>query len=271
MHKPAPLTSPYFDPAELRGELSALFNAYGNPGEARGPLLDRLKTLVSTARTAARAGLEADRNGRRCAQGLARFQDELVKLIFDYTTAHVYRATNPSDAERMAIVATGGYGRELLAPSSDIDLLFLLPYKQTPWGESVAEYMLYLLWDLGFKVGHATRTIDQCIKMAAADFTIRTALLDMWLIHGDAQLFGDLEKRFRKDVVTGSVRAFVDAKMAERAERHKRTGESRYKVEPNIKDGKGGLRDLHTLHWLSMYLYGHPVGEATVTDRKSVV
>jgi UTP:GlnB (protein PII) uridylyltransferase len=165
----------------------------------------------------------------------------------------------------MAIIATGGYGRELLAPSSDVDLLFLLPYKQTPWGESVAEYILYLLWDLGFKVGHATRTVDQCIKLAAADVTIRTALLDMWLVHGDVLLFGELEKRFRKDVVAGSVRAFVDAKMVERAERHQRTGESRYKVEPNIKDGKGGLRDLHTLHWLSMYLHGQPVGEATVS------
>ena len=88
-------------------------------------------------------------------------------MLYDYTVAHVYRATNPSDAERMAIVATGGYGRGLLAPGSDIDLLFLLPYKQTPWGESVAEYMLYMLWDLGFKVGHATRTIDQCIKLGA--------------------------------------------------------------------------------------------------------
>jgi [protein-PII] uridylyltransferase len=166
----------------------------------------------------------------------------------------------------MAIIATGGYGREMLAPSSDIDLLFLLPYKQTPWGESVAEYMLYLLWDLGFKVGHATRTVDQCLKMGAADITIRTALLDMWLIHGDAGLYGELEQRFRKEVVAGTARAFVDAKMAERTERHRRTGESRYKVEPNIKDGKGGLRDLHTLHWLSKYLYGHPVGEETVAS-----
>ena len=113
-------------------------------------------------------------------------------LLYDYTVAHVYRATNPSDAERMAIVATGGYGRELLAPGSDIDLLFLLPYKQTPWGESVAEYMLYLLWDLGFKVGHATRTVDQCIKIGTSDITIRTSLLDCGLIHGDAQLYAEL-------------------------------------------------------------------------------
>ncbi len=196
--------------------------------------------------------------------GLARFQDELVRLLFDYTVAHVYRATNPSDAERMAVVATGGYGREMLAPGSDIDLLFLLPYKQTPWGESVAEYMLYLLWDLGFKVGHATRTVEQCLKLAAGDTTIRTSLLDMWLIYGDAQLYAELEQRFRDEVIRGSERSFIDAKMMERSERHRRAGESRYKVEPNIKDGKGGLRDLHTLHWLSKYLLGHEVGPASV-------
>ena len=264
MDKPTPTDAPYFDPSALRVELSALRAAHASAGEARPAVVERLKELVRSAREEARAGLESDGDGRRCAKGLARFQDELIRLVYDYTVAHIYRATNPSDAERMAIVATGGYGRELLAPGSDIDLLFLLPYKQTPWGESVAEYMLYVLWDLGFKVGHATRTVDQCIKLSNADLTIRTALLDMWLIHGDAQLFAELEQRFRVEVVQGSARAFIDAKMAEREERHRRAGESRYRVEPNIKDGKGGLRDLHTLHWLSMYLYGQPVGQATI-------
>ena len=256
--------APYFDPLEMRHALTALLNASGNPAEARPAIVERLKFLVKAARGTARLQLEADGNGRRCATGLATFQDELVRLLYDYTVAHVYRATNPSDAERMAVVATGGYGREMLAPGSDIDLLFLLPYKQTPWGESVAEYMLYLLWDLGFKVGHATRTVDQCIKLANEDTTIRTSLLDMWLIHGDAQLYANLEQRFRNEVIRGSERAFIDAKMAERSERHRRAGESRYKVEPNIKDGKGGLRDLHTLHWLSKYLLGHDVGPESV-------
>ena len=259
--------APYFDTQELRHTLTALFNTHGSAAEARPAILDRLKLLVKAARGTARLQLESDGNGRRCALGLARFQDELVRLIYDYTAAHVYRATNPSDAERMAIVATGGYGRELLAPGSDIDLLFLLPYKQTPWGESVAEYMLYLLWDLGFKVGHATRTVDQCIKLANSDTTIRTSLLDMWLIQGDEKLFGELERRFRTDVIKGSERAFIEAKLAERSERHRRAGESRYKVEPNIKDGKGGLRDLHTLHWLSKYLLGHDVGRESIEKR----
>jgi [protein-PII] uridylyltransferase len=264
MDRPKFPPAPYFDPQELRETLTALFKSYGSAADARPAIVDRLKVLVKAARGTARLQLEADGNGRRCARGLARFQDELVRLIYDYTVTHVYRATNPSDAERMAVVATGGYGREMLAPGSDIDLLFLLPYKQTPWGESVAEYMLYLLWDLGFKVGHATRTVDQCVKLAREDLTIRTSLLDMWLIYGDSQLYAELEQRFRDEVIRGSERAFIDAKMAERSERHRRSGESRYRVEPNVKDGKGGLRDLHTLHWLSKYLLDHPVGPETV-------
>jgi [protein-PII] uridylyltransferase len=264
MEKAIHRSAPYFDPRELREELSAIFREQGDPGRARQVIVPRLKALIADARAAARANLEADGNGRRCAAGLSHFQDELIRLLYDYTVSHIYRATNPSDAECMSIVATGGYGRGLLAPDSDIDLLFLLPYKQTPWGESVAEYMLYILWDLGFKVGHATRTVSQCVKMSAADFTICTALLDARLIHGDAQLFATFEQRFRNEVVSHNARAFIDAKMAERDERHRVAGESRYKVEPNIKDGKGGLRDLHTLHWLSMYLFGQGVGAATV-------
>ena len=255
---------PFFDPAALRLELTAIFQKSGDPSEARSAVVDRLKVLVKQARADSREALEIDGNGRRCAAGLSLFQDELVHLIHDYTVWHVYRATNPSDAERMAVVATGGYGRGLLAPGSDIDLLFLLPYKQTPWGESVAEYTLYVLWDLGFKVGHATRTVDQCVKLGASDMTIRTALLDARLIHGDRQLFAEFEDRFRNEVVKGTAREFIDAKMAERDERTRRAGASRYKVEPNVKGGKGGLRDLHTLHWLSKYLFGQEVGVAAV-------
>ena len=266
MDSPAHATAPYFDTQALRVELTGIFHAAGTHQEARPRVIERLKSLVKDGRAAARAGLEADGNGRRCAYGLARLQDELIGLIYDYTTTHVYRATNPSDAERMAIVATGGYGRGLLAPGSDIDLLFLLPYKQTPWGECVAEYMLYVLWDLGFKVGHATRTVDQCVKLALQDLTIRTSLLDIWHVWGDQRLFEELSRRLRSDVFSGTAREFIDAKMAERDERHRRTGESRYKVEPNVKDGKGGLRDLHTLHWLSKYLYGHDVGQASVAE-----
>ena len=261
----APLP-PYFDTAALRTELSGMFNSIDGTPERRAAVVDRLKQLVKFALASARSRLESDGNGRACAAGLSAFQDELIRLLYDYTTKHIYHATNPSDAERMAIIATGGYGRGLLAPGSDIDLLFLLPYKQTPWGESVAEYLLYILWDLGFKVGHATRTVDQSVKLAQADTTIRTSMIDMRLIKGDGQLYEELQQRFKTEVVRGTARTFIEAKLGEREERHKRSGESRYRVEPNIKEGKGGLRDLHTLHWLAKYITGADLGSGTGAD-----
>lgn len=265
MDKPLHPEPPYFDPAGMRRELTRLFNEAGNAKDARPLIVERLRGLLRDGRAAARAALELDGDGQKCSEGLSRLEDEMVRLVFDYATAHLYRATNPSDSERMAVVATGGYGRGRLAPGSDIDLLFLLPYKQTPWGESVAESMLYILWDLGQKVGHATRNVDQCLRMAETDFTIRTALLDARFICGDQQLYEELVQRFRSDVIQGSARAFIDAKMAERDDRHKRTGLSRYLVEPNVKDGKGGLRDLHTLHWLAKYLHGADISAAADT------
>jgi [protein-PII] uridylyltransferase len=264
MDKSIATTAPYFDAGEVGGELVRFIEAQSGAAEARPAVLERLKELLRNARTEAARQLAADGKGRRCAEGLATFQDELIRLVYDYTVTNVYRATNPSDAERMAIIATGGYGRGLLAPHSDVDLLFLLPYKQTPWGESVVEYMLYLLWDLGLKVGHATRTVDQSLKLARADVTIRTALLDSRLILGDESLFSELMRRFQREVVNGTARQFVEAKLTERDERHRRVGESRYRVEPNIKDGKGGLRDLHTLHWIAKYLYGDGLSASAV-------
>jgi len=256
MDQPAPKPAPYFDFDLLRQETAELARTYaGQDSQLRAALVDYLKPLVHGAQLAAKQRLEQDGDGRACAAGLSNFQDALIRLTYDFTTEHIYRAENPSTAERMAVVAQGGYGRGLLAPGSDIDLLFLLPYKQTAWGESVAEYMLYLLWDLGFKVGHATRTITQCVRLSLSDMTIRTALLDARLILGDEKLFADFQHRFRKDVLEGDARAFIAAKLAEQDARHSRAGASRYQVEPNIKEGAGGLRDLHTLHWLAKHLY----------------
>src|SRR4029078_6438123 len=221
MDQPAPLTAPYFDFDLLRQEAAELAHSHsGQDSTLRMALVERLRRLVEEVRTAARRQLERDGDGRAWAEGLSAFQDALIRLAFEFTTTHVYRADNPSIAERMAVVAQGGYGRGLLAPGSDIDLLFLLPYKQTAWGESVAEYMLYLLWDLGFKVGHATRNIDQCVRLSHSDMTIRTALLDARLILGDAPLFADFQHRFRKEVLEGNPRAFVEANMVGHKERH---------------------------------------------------
>jgi [protein-PII] uridylyltransferase len=259
---------PLFDTEALRLELTALFRKHGEiASDARPEVLARLTSLVNEARSEAERRLNANGRGRECAMHLSSFQDALIELIYDYTVAHIYQPLNPADLDKISVVATGGYGRGLLSRGSDIDLLFLLPSKQTPWGESVVEYMLYLLWDLRFKVGHATRTIEQCVKLANSDMTIRTALLDARLIFGDHDLFTSMTERFQRDVVRGTARAFIDAKLAERDERHKRGGESRYKVEPNVKDGKGGLRDLHTLHWLAKYIHGEEPGQSGAVNR----
>ena len=181
--------------------------------------------------------------------------DQLIRVIFDFADGKLYPAANPSAAERLSVVATGGFGRGEMAPLSDIDLLFLRPYKQTPRGEQIVEFMLYLLWDLGLKVGHATRTVEESLRYADRDHTIRTALLEARYIWGDRELFDELTKSYAQRFSGGDGRDFVEAKLTERDQRHQRMGDSRYVVEPNVKEGKGGLRDLHTLFWIAKYLY----------------
>lgn len=253
-------------PTTLVGSVAELFDSAGvsahietmardlSSDAFRPALAQYLKGELAKARAAAEQELLRDRHGRRCAARLCFIQDEIIRILFE-TGTKLYASRNPSEAERMAVVATGGYGRGLLAPESDIDLLFLLPYKQTAWGEQVAEAILYCLWDMGLKVGHATRSIDECIRQARGDMTIRTAVLETRFLVGDQKLYDDLVTRFDKDVVQGTAAEFATAKLAERGERHKRAGQSRYLVEPNIKDGKGGLRDLHTLFWIAKYVY----------------
>src|SRR6201998_506905 len=221
----------------------------------RSSVTRMLKGELIAARGAAQAILLKDRHGRRCAERLCFVQDEIIRVLFAAATQHLYRSPVPSGAERMAVVATGGYGRGLMAPESDIDLLFILPYKQTAWGEQVAEAILYGLWDMGLKGGHATRSVDESIRQARGDMTIRTAILETRFLAGGSPLYDGFVSRVDREVVQGTATEFVTAKLAEREERHRRAGQSRYLVEPNVKDGKGGLRDLHTLFWIAKYVY----------------
>ncbi|MCA0423684.1 MAG: [protein-PII] uridylyltransferase [Proteobacteria bacterium] len=211
------------------------------------------KSVLATARDQAKSILET-RGGMACAQSLSDAQDAIIRALFRFVTTRMYPLSNPTAGERITVCAVGGYGRRTLAPGSDIDILFLFAHS-TPWGESIAEAMLYPLWDLGLKVGHATRTVDECIKAAQGDMTVRTALLEARPIIGDEALFVEFQTRFDKDVVTGTAAEFVQAKLAEREARVERAGSSRYLVEPNVKEGKGGLRDLQTLFWIAQYTY----------------
>src|SRR6202049_4588450 len=245
-----------FDTARITAAIDALAAKHaGREDVFRSATAQLLKTEMIEARAVAQAVLLKDRHGRRCAERLCFVQDEIIRILYAAATRHLYHSPIPSGAERMAVVATGGDGRGRMAPESDIDLLFILPYKQTAWGEQVAEAILYCLWDMGLKVGHATRSVDESIRQARGDMTIRTAILETRFLTGDQPLYDELVARFSKSVVQGTATEFVTAKLAEREERHRRSGQSRYLVEPNVKDGKGGLRDLHTLFWIAKYVY----------------
>ncbi|BAV65262.1 [protein-PII] uridylyltransferase [Sphingobium cloacae] len=227
----------------------------GDTMRSRGEIVRELKDALEKGREEVARRLEArPTRGREAVTAFAFLIDQILRLLYDSTTHYLYPASNRSTGERIALVAVGGYGRGEMAPHSDVDIAFVTPWKPTGWTEQVIESMLYSLWDLGLKVGHSSRSIDETMRMAKSDLTVRTALLESRYIWGDRALYEETAKRFDAEVMQGNARAFVTEKLAEREERHKRMGDSRYVVEPNVKEGKGGLRDLHTLFWIGKYV-----------------
>ncbi len=196
-------------------------------------------------------------NARPLLLAQSQLTDLMVTTTFELART-VYFAPNPTTGERLCLLAVGGCGRAEMAPHSDVDLLFLTPSKITPWAESVIEAMLYMLWDLKLKVGHSSRTIADCLTMGREDITIRTALLEQRFVAGDETLASELESRLWSDLFRNTGPAFIEAKLTERSERHKRQGGQRYVLEPNVKEAKGGLRDLQTLYWIGKYLHRVP-------------
>ena len=181
--------------------------------------------------------------------------DCLVQTVWKIATQWLHPLPNPTEGERLSVIAVGGYGRGEMAPYSDVDLLFLTPYKLSPWAESVIESMLYMLWDLKLKVGHSSRTVKDCLRLGKDDYTIRTAMLENRTICGDETVSGDLNARLWSDLFSGTEREFIEAKLQERGARHIKQGGQRYMVEPNVKEGKGGLRDLQSLYWIAKYVH----------------
>ncbi|WP_293880290.1 [protein-PII] uridylyltransferase [Sphingomonas sp.] len=244
---------------DRRALADALAGLTGDTAALRVQAAALLKPALEGGRVEiARRIAEHPQRGREAAQAQAFLIDQILRLAYDFTTLRLYPTNNPTSSERLTLVAVGGYGRAEMAPFSDVDIAFLTPWKQTGWTEQVIESMLYLLWDLGLKVGHSSRSLDEMMRMAKSDLTIRTALLEARYVWGDQSLYDEASARFDAEVVAGNARVFVSEKLAERDARHKRMGDSRYVVEPNVKEGKGGLRDLHTLFWIGKYV--HRVG-----------
>jgi [protein-PII] uridylyltransferase len=236
-------------------ELAGLVEQHGTGPALRPHVLSTLREALEQGRAEVRRRFEAGGSGTDCVRQNAYLMDQVIRALAEHAATEIYPAANPTAGELFAIAAIGGYGRGEMAPYSDVDLLFMLPYKRTPRVEQVFEYMLYILWDLGLKVGHAVRSVDECMRQAKADVTIRTSLLEARFLHGEEKLFNELRRRFGKEIAAGTGPAFIEAKLAERDARHRRLGDSRYVLEPNIKEGKGGLRDLQTLFWIAKYYY----------------
>lgn len=236
--------------------LRAKLTEAAETGNGRTDALPVLATALSEAMSQTRKRFEHGRlDGLEAARVIAAIHDEIVMAIWDYATEHEVCAANPTESERIALCAVGGYGRAEMAPFSDLDLLFLTnDKKMSAYVERLTEFVLYMLWDLGLKVGHSVRTVDQSIKLAKEDQTILTSLLDLRFVRGDEALASELYTRFRREITRGSGRSYIAGKLEERDVRHEREGNTRYVIEPNIKEGKGGLRDLHVLYWITRFL-----------------
>ena len=247
----------------LREAQLVLSAALARPADATGPVprdvaLGLFRRHLSRIQQSVRDSFESQSlSGVEAASQLSALTDGLIVALHEYTVSRLADEADPAEPpQAISIGATGGYGRGLLAPFSDIDLLFLTEEAPSPSVLGAIEFILYFLWDLGLKVGHATRTVAQCIEEAAVDTTVRTTLLDARLLSGDAALFAMFQARYIVACMEAGPAGFIADKQRERSLRHERYGESPFLVEPNIKEGRGGLRDMQTLYWLCRYVFG---------------
>jgi len=248
-----PRSTPVVDVEAFSSTLQARLKAI-DPNDSVA-LLETLKTWLQEHQQALKLRFLASNDGEAAFYDRCRLIDALITGLLDLAASTFFRLPNPTAGERLVVMAVGGFGRAELAPHSDVDLLFLHPYKVTAHTEKLVEFLLYRLWDLGLKVGQATRSIDECLRLSVDDNAVLTSLLEARFLWGDRALMDELAVRFDKEVRGNNAIGFVEAKLKERDERHQRTGDSRYMLEPNVKEGKGGLRDLHTLFWLGRFLY----------------
>jgi [protein-PII] uridylyltransferase len=192
----------------------------------------------------------AGAGGLELVSAYSTMMDHLIGYLIKIVSDDFVRRY-PSQNRGCAVIAQGGYGRRELNPYSDIDLLFLYSWKVTPYVEAVTEKLLYTLWDAGLQVGHATRTVAESIGLSASDMKVKTALLDARYLCGDQDLYGEFEQAVESRIVKKRMNRFVREKLEENRARHASYGGSVYLLEPDVKDGEGGLRDIHTARWIA--------------------
>ncbi|MBY0274183.1 [protein-PII] uridylyltransferase [Candidatus Binatia bacterium] len=221
------------------------------PDPAAAEDLGRIsREYVDQSRARLHTWHDAGASGVAVVEAWTQAIDRLLTFLFDAATA-AYRRRYVQLDQRCAVLAQGGYGRGELNPQSDIDLLFLYPHKVTPYVETVNEKILYTLWDTRLQVGFAVRNVTECVRLAATDLKIKTALIDARYVCGDHPLAEEFARALERDIKPRATGKFFREKLNESQERHHEYGDSVYLLEPQLKEGQGGLRDLHTALWIA--------------------
>ncbi len=206
-------------------------------------------------------------SGNILAKLMAEYTDILTKNLYEFSLRYLRYETIE---DPLTLVAVGGYGRFEMAPFSDVDILFLLPSSEKACHQEIITFMLHFLWDLKYKVGYSVRNVKETIDQCLTDNTICTSLLDARYIAGNKLLFKELSQKYENKVrISKYIRKFISDKLHEREAHHERTGGSRFLLEPNIKEGKGGLRDMQTLIWLNKFTYGY--GDIKALEKHKII
>jgi [protein-PII] uridylyltransferase len=246
----------------VAGDPELLEEALPSPtGGAPWPLLARLPVLFAEAQGASSAYRELLRQAHEELKARFLAEEPVEDLVHaraalvDTVLREAWRVQSVSDNGAWALVAVGGYGRGELHPCSDIDILLLVPAPPDAQGRAGVERLVAFLWDIGLEVGHSVRTVEECAQESAADVSVMTTLLEARLLAGNEKLLGQMQAALSPEHVW-PVRDFFDAKVREQAERHLKAHDTAYNLEPNVKTGPGGLRDIQTIAWVAKRHFG---------------
>ncbi len=239
---------------ELVAKAAALQGQIGSAEAWREGLAGLLRDAVASGRSEIQARFDRHKRGGVTVRESAFLLDQVLTFLVD--SARNGQIVEDAVIDDLAVCAVGGYGRREVCPFSDVDVLFLTSAQPGAATKELIQFILYILWDLNFTVGHAVRSVEECVRAARSDWTIATNLLDHRLVYGNSRTAGRFRQQFRSKLVQRAGSGFVQAKVMERDRRHVRMGDTRYVNEPNLKEGKGGLRDLQLLRWIVQILHG---------------
>ena len=228
------------------------------PGAESPHLLPLYQKFLKIENHRLRLRHQAGGGGREVCASRASLIDVLLRHIFSAAVISA-KEKNESTIIPISLVALGGYGRGELNPGSDVDVMFLHPHlgKSVPQSlQHTVERVLYFLWDIGFKVGHSTRSVREAVAQANGDMLTKTAMLEARHLAGDDELFQHFRARFRKHCVQGHEKEYITARMEDQARRHQKFANNVFLQEPNVKGGCGGLRDYQNLLWITCFKEG---------------